>query len=70
MGLQNRIKKLESVKLKNHGWYTFNLLENETVEDGRKRVGIPENAENVISIRGGLPPDPEDPPYFYYAGMR
>lgn len=60
MSLQNRIRKLESKSIKDKGWYSFDLLEGETIEGGRKRVGIPENAQNIIAVRNGLPPDQGD----------
>lgn len=66
MSLQNRIKKLESKSIKDEGWYSFDLLEGETTEEGCRRVGIPENAHNVIAVRNGLPSDSGNPLYILH----
>ena len=65
MSISRRIRKLEEKSQNLGGWYTFYLLTGESIENGRKRVGIPIEARNVIAVRGGLPVITSDPLFIY-----
>ena len=66
MNIIGRVRRLEVIKKKNSkGWYTFKLKVGETLEEGCKRVGIPEDANNVIGLRGGFPLESGKPSYLF-----
>ena len=61
--LKYRLKRLENANKPLSGFYIFNLNKNESFKEGRIRVGIPSEVQdiNLIGIRGGIPFEVNDP---------